>query len=77
MTLGERLRITRTAQNMSLRDLEKEIGVINSTLFRVESGKPVVYETGKIIERWLEKVGEPEPCKHCAGKGYKFYQVKL
>jgi len=72
MKLGDRLRLTRSAMGLSLRELENVIGINNSTLCRVESNKPLVYETGKRIEEWLTSVGEPDLCKECQGKGYVF-----
>lgn len=70
--LGKRLRLARAAHKVPMRYFEshKEFQIPSATICRIEQGKPVDYNTGKKIEYWLSKVGEPEACVHCNGRGF-------
>lgn len=57
-TLAKQLRLIRIATGLSLRDIEKLTGIGNSTIWRVEQGKPVEYESGKVLEKWCESQSE-------------------
>lgn len=51
--LGEMLRVHRTLQNRSLREVAPEIGIGHATLSRIESGKPIDAETLLKLWAWL------------------------
>lgn len=72
--LGLRLKLYRAVTKTSFRMLQKETGISNPTLWRIEHGNSVDYETGKILEEFLDKNPIPEPCEHCNGKGY-YYKI--
>jgi len=73
MTLGARLKLTRKANKISIRNLANHLQIAHSTLYRTECNKTNIrYETGKKIERWLQSCGEPSPCDKCHGKGFLF-----
>lgn len=57
MKLGKRLKEARKKSGLSLRELQKIIGVRFVALNRIENGQvsDCEYETGKKIEQWLQQ----------------------
>lgn len=59
--LGKRLKRQRVSENLSLRQLEKVVGVSFSSLARLERGDGVpTDDVRERVERWLER-GEASP----------------
>jgi hypothetical protein len=69
LDLSRRLKAFRQAHKMTSRSF-KNIGIDSSTISRIENGKPCAYETGKALEEFMQRLGEPLPCKTCNGKGW-------
>lgn len=53
MLLGKLVKLYRESRNMSLREMEKVIGVESTALFRFESGKPVSNKNWVRIVKWV------------------------
>ena len=51
--IGAMLRLWRTVNGRTLRELAEDIGVSHSTLLRLEGGKTCDLDTWLVIERWL------------------------